>query len=125
MARYSNYVGGWFKIWGKQWLKDEKLKAIGDAGELAYFRILCYANSLLQQGVFMDNMDNPLSPEHICQATRISPEQFNTLMENDLIIKEDGYFMVKNWSKHQNKNVTAKHKKRPKVNESEDDSLHL
>lgn len=110
--KVSSSKGGWFKLWGKQWLSDEKIRKIGDSGELAYLRMLCYANSLLQQGIFMDNMSNPFSSEHICQAVRITQDQFKILLENDLVIKEDGFFMMKNWDKYQNKNVTNKHKTR-------------
>ena len=110
MARFSNSKGGWFKLWGKQWLNDKKLKEIGDSGELAYLRVLCYANTLLQQGVFKDINENPYNAEFIAKATRITPDNFKLLLDNDLLIQEDGYFMVKNWSKYQNNNVTSKHK---------------
>ncbi len=101
MARLPASKGGWFKLWGKQWLLDEKLKELGDSGELAYLRILCLSNTLLNSGIFKDMLENPLSSENIQNMARISQSQFELLVGSGLVIKQDGYYFVKNWDKHQ------------------------
>jgi hypothetical protein len=108
MARFTNKKGGWLKLWSKQWLNDEKLRQMGESGELAYLRILCVANALMSNGYFMGRLDEPYTIDLICSTARISEQSFESLIKNNLIVREDSYFRVKNWEKYQNNNVKYK-----------------
>ena len=90
-------------MWGKLWLKDKTLEKIGDSGELAFVRILCYANACLKNGYFKSHMDNPSSLEMICVEARVSKEQFELLVSHGLVSfdGEIGAYFVSNWDKHQ------------------------
>jgi len=103
MARLPAEKGGWFKIWGKQWLKDQKIQKIGDAAELAFLRVLCFAEACHGHGSLIDTLGNPCTAEDICKSVRISIDSFNILLENGLISREDGYYVITGWIKYQNR----------------------
>ena len=116
MARIPVREGGWFKLWSKKWLNDDTLKKIGDTGEVAYLRALCLAGVLLNNGLFIDILENPLAEDQICKMARISPEQFRLLLDSGLIIRKDGFYYIKNWEKHQNPSQKARESQKNKEN---------
>jgi len=105
MARLPLEMGGWFKLWGKQWLLDEKLRSAGELLELAYFRTLCVANLKVRNGVFVGDLEDSLTPEEICKRARIDRGRFEALVSLGFLAQNpvSGAFYIVNWGKHQNR----------------------
>jgi hypothetical protein len=103
MARLATSEGGWFKLWGRKWLTDEKIGALSLSEQGAYVRLLCYANVLMYNGRFIDSLNNPITPEHISKAVKIEPAVFSLLVSKGFIQQEPGSsaYFVCSWEKHQ------------------------
>jgi hypothetical protein len=127
MARLASSEGGWFKLWGKKWLTDEKLNKLGLIGQGAYLRLLCLSNVLMSNGIFVDRLGNTHTIEYICYSAKITPEMFRELIDRGFVSKEpgeDGPYFLTNWDKHQTKAVKSfKRPERPERPESPQVSL--
>lgn len=101
MSRLPNQEGGWFKLWGKKWLTDEKLKEIGDIGEISYLRILCLSNVLMVNGEFKDRLGIPYKVDYLCESARITRENFDLLLKYGFIRLNGDCYCIVTWNKHQ------------------------
>jgi hypothetical protein len=106
MSRLPEKEGGWFKMWGKKWLTDEKLNKIGETAELAYMRVLCLANVLMEEGLFKGHLGEYLTKIEICRMARIAETVFDTLVENGLLLPgQNSCYYIPSWGKHQRRGM--------------------
>lgn len=101
MGRHSDEKGSWFKLWSKRWLKNEMLIQLGDQGEAAFLRVLCAANEYRDDGRFTMRGLGTVVKEQILEVSRISNEQFNSLLKAGLVSQKDGVYYITNWEKWQ------------------------
>jgi hypothetical protein len=103
MARLSGNEGGWFKVWGRKWLMDDKLRAAGREIELDYLRTLCLANVKFKNGYFIGDLDENMTMEDICKGARIEHKSFKTLISMGFLSqeKDTGAYYITKWEMHQ------------------------
>ncbi|MFA5149629.1 MAG: hypothetical protein WC433_01785 [Candidatus Omnitrophota bacterium] len=103
MGRHKDELGSWFRIWSKQWLKDEKLIKAGDSIEVAFLRILCLAEECRDDGRLTFRGLSTITQDQMEEAARITHEQFCGVKKLGVLVEQNGTYAVKNWEKWQPK----------------------
>ena len=99
--------GGFCVLWAKQTLASEKLRNPMVAG--CFFKVLCVAQLIDYETGVMARSDMPISAITIANKAGITGEQFNRLVDMDLIQKKavngEVIFSIKSWFEHQNPKI--------------------
>lgn len=108
--------GGYCVLWARQTLASEKLKNPLIAG--CFFKVLAVAQLIDYETGVMARSDMPISAITIANRAGITGEQFNRLVDMELITKKaingEVIFSVKSWQEHQNpKNAIKEQKESP------------
>ena len=90
---------GWFKVWDREWLTGTE--GVSIEGQGAFIRVLCLANTILDNGRLSYEKKAPLSLEQIFAGAGINQDLWDELVLMELITSKDGYWIVKNWTKYQ------------------------
>jgi len=92
----------WFKIWPKQFLKDEKLKGSENVRRRgAFASVLSVAKVCKCGGRFISAMDESMSAEEVVTFAGITKDDLDDLVKQDLVSCNDGLHFIKNWPKYQ------------------------
>ena len=99
MGRYASSVGGWFRLWSRMWLTDEKIQSLSDGEQGQLVRVLSVANECLAGGKF-EVIGIVLSLDQVAEKAKVSVEFLMKLTE--IGITQTAPFSIKNWEKWQN-----------------------
>ena len=92
----------WFKVWPKQFLKDDKLKGLENVRRRGVFvSILSIAKVCRCGGRLINSLDEPITFDEIVIMAGITDLDLIDLISVDLLSCNEGLHFVKNWRKYQ------------------------
>lgn len=106
MARYPNEIGGYFRMWSRPYLTDEKIQTLTDAEQGQFVRVLCVANECNDLGRF-SVIGIDLNAEQVAIKSRVPVEFIQKLISIGIL--ESKPFCLKNWEKYNPKSGEPYH----------------
>jgi len=121
MGRHKASVGGWFKMWSRLWLSDEKIRdlKLNKKQDLIadLIDLFCLANECMSDGRF-EFHGMSFTHEMVSEKYGISIKNINELARLGFINLKP--FSIKNWERYQNQDS-----KRNFITDLKPDKKHL
>ena len=99
MARYPKEIGGYYRLWSRLWLNDEKINHMTDGDQGKLVRVHCVANECNSDGRF-ECIGITLTKGQVAEKAKVPVSFIDFLMTKEIGMIREKPFGFTNWDKY-------------------------